>query len=400
MKNPFGSRPAPVDADGITDTIERALASAGLDTQAGPMRGVMDTIRQALGSSPPAEPAPEPQPGPEPDTFEAGETGAPLVDHPDIPVMPTQPVAAGRFESYTHGNAAGRRNYKLYQPARDGAEGGGQAVLVMLHGCTQSPDDFALGTQMNRLADEHGFLVVYPEQPAQANPSKCWNWFQPQDQARDAGEPSLIAGIAGEVLKRHGADPRRVFVAGLSAGAAMAVVMGETYPDVFAGVGAHSGLPYAAAHDIPSALSVMKHGRSGLAALRGLAAPPASAQAAQAVPLIVFHGDRDHTVQHDNATALVAQAAHVQRARLGPDALTARTQVGRAGTGRGYSRTVHVDNEGRTLIEAWTLHGAGHAWSGGDARGSYTDAGGPDASAEMVRFFLALGSPVTPAAAP
>jgi poly(hydroxyalkanoate) depolymerase family esterase len=265
-------------------------------------------------------------------------------------------------------------------------------MMVMLHGCTQSADDFATGTQMNRLADEHGFLVVYPEQAAHANASKCWNWFKPQDQLRGAGEPSLIAGIVREVAQQHGADPRRIFVAGLSAGAAMAVVLGETYPELFAGVGAHSGLPYGSAHDIPSALAAMKGGRSSIAGLKsvpGEAGAPRR-KAVQAVPVIVFHGDRDHTVQQTNGAQIVRQAQEAHDATAEGHTLRASTQAGVASGGRRFSRTVHADREGQVRIESWTLHGAGHAWSGGHAGGSYTDGTGPDASAEMVRFFMAL----------
>jgi poly(hydroxyalkanoate) depolymerase family esterase len=245
---------------------------------------------------------------------------------------------------------------------------------------------------MNRLADEHGFLVVYPEQAAHANASRCWNWFKQQDQLRDAGEPSLIAGIVRKVAQRHGADERRIFVAGLSAGAAMAVVLGETYPEVFAGVGAHSGLPYASAHDIPSALAAMKGGRSGLPGVPTM--PGASAgsgrKAVQPVPIIVFHGDRDHTVRQANAAAIVDQARNAHVAQAGEVTLMSSTDGGKAPGGKTYSRTVHADGTGQAHIESWTVHGAGHAWSGGDARGSFTDSAGPDASAEMVRFFLAL----------
>jgi poly(3-hydroxybutyrate) depolymerase len=200
----------------------------------------------------------------------------------------------------------------------------------------------------------------------------------------------LIAGIVSEVVARHGADPRRIFVAGLSAGAAMAVVLGETYPELFAGVGAHSGLAYGSAHDIPSAMVAMKGGRSGMIQPHGLpvATPETRRKAAQAVPIIVFHGDRDHTVQHTNGAEIVRQASDAHVGETGA-ALQTRIERGTASGGRDYSRTVHTDANGRSRMESWTIHGAGHAWSGGDAGGSYTDAKGPDASAEMVRFFLA-----------
>lgn len=362
------------DAQAIQQTIQRALASAGLDTTAGPMRDVMDTIQRSLGPGLPKTEAPP-------------ATNGQVID---IVARVVDTARAGSFERFEFSNQAGTRAYKLYVPA--GAPVAPRLVVVMLHGCTQNADDFAAGTQMNRLADEHGFLVVYPEQPQQANPSKCWNWFKRQDQMCDAGEPSLIAGITREVAQRQGADTGRIFIAGLSAGAAMAVVLGETYPELFAGVGVHSGLPYGSAHDIPSAMAAMKGGRSGLPGAKNLpgAAATVRRKAAQAVPTIVFHGDRDHTVQHSNADAIVQQALAAYRAREAGATLAASTQAGTAVGGHSYSRTVYADAQGRTHIEFWTVHGAGHAWQGGHASGSYTDASGPSASAEMLRFFMAL----------
>ncbi len=392
MKFPFNVRAPSFDAGTINKTIRRALASAGLDTQSGPMRGVTETIRRALASAGMAETSASSV------ASEAViDVTARVVDVGDdgktapIPRPSTgEAHQPGSFETHQFSNQAGARLYKLYIPAR--IADAQPPMLVMLHGCTQSADDFAAGTQMNRLADEHGFLVVYPEQPAGANASKCWNWFKPQDQRRDAGEPSLIAGIVRDVVARHDADPRRIFVAGLSAGAAMAVILGETYPELFAGVGAHSGLPYGSADDIPSAMAAMKGGRSGLPGLKrmpGTAAAPAR-KAVQAVPIIVFHGDRDHTVQQTNGAEIVQQARDAYLAEAANASWRANTHSGQSPGGRSYSRTVHADASGESRIEFWTLHGAGHAWSGGSTSGSYTDGTGPDASAEMVRFFLAL----------
>ena len=394
MNKPPHARTPFFDANAINATIQRALASAGLDTTTGPMHGVTETIRRALGAVHVAEPAPEFD---DPSVIDVsarvvhtGEASRPARDR-EAPSADA-PQRPGSFEACEFSNDAGSRAYKVYVPAaRADAP---PAMIVMLHGCTQSADDFAAGTQMNRLADEHGFLVVYPEQAAQANASKCWNWFQPQDQRRGVGEPSLIAGIACAVAQQHGADPRRIFVAGLSAGAAMAVVLGETYPALFAGVGAHSGLPYASAHDIPSALAAMKGGRSGMPGLKNIPGAGANSgpgsKAVQATPIIVFHGDRDHTVQQSNGARIVQQALDAHGDRAGDDKLQLNTQAGVAPGGRRYSRTAYVDAQGRARIESWTLQGAGHAWSGGHASGSYTDATGPDASAAMVRFFLAL----------
>jgi poly(hydroxyalkanoate) depolymerase family esterase len=393
MQYRFNARAPAFNADAINETIQRALASAGLDTTSGTMHNVTETIRNALASAGLGDTPTVPRPTESVIDVEARVVGTADADGEARPSNrpSTDGIGApGSFETHEFSNHAGTRSYKLYVPAR--AHESSLPVVVMLHGCTQSPDDFAAGTQMNRLADEHGFLVVYPEQPARANTSKCWNWFKQQDQLRDAGEPSLISGIVREVAARHDADLRRVFIAGLSAGAAMAVVLGETYPELFAGVGAHSGLPYGSAHDIPSAMAAMKGGRSGLARAQGMpsAAAASPKKAVQPVPTIVFHGDRDHTVQQTNGSEIVKQAQDAYLAQAVDAPLTSSTQVGKAPGGRGYSRTVYSSGEGHAQIESWVLHGAGHAWSGGDARGSYTDRTGPDASAEMVRFFLAL----------
>lgn len=390
MKHPYNGRKRLFDADAINESIRRALASAGLDTTSGPMRDVMETIRHALGAGRVAEPDPRLQRASlaevEGHAASAGDSGGAVLQRQPSPSEVQQ--RPGSFEAHEFRNDAGARAYMVYVPAAKSDSP--CPMIVMLHGCTQSADDFAAGTQMNLLADEQGFLVVYPEQSAQANASRCWNWFRPQDQVRDAGEPSLIAGIVREVTHRHGVDPRRIFVAGLSAGAAMAVVLGETYPELFAGVGAHSGLPYGSAHDIPSAMAAMKGGRG---AMPGPERVPEGAggtrrKTVQAVPLIVFHGDRDHTVQHRNGERIVRQAQEAHAVEAG-GGLRVSTRAGVASGGRRFSRTVHTDSLGQARIESWTVHGAGHAWSGGHASGSYTDGAGPDASAEMVRFFLA-----------
>jgi poly(hydroxyalkanoate) depolymerase family esterase len=239
----------------------------------------------------------------------------------------------------------------------------------MLHGCTQGPDDFAAGTGMNDLAESQGFLVVYPEQDASANESRCWNWFLATDQQRDRGEPALIAGIARRVMAENRVDPGRLFVAGLSAGGAMAAILGTAYPDLFAAVGVHSGLAPGSAHDLPSAFQAMRQGgRPG----RPLA---------HAIPLILFHGDRDATVSPRNADHLVRH--WTATASSEPLVTLARGEA----NGRPYTRATYRAPAGQLLVERWTIHGAGHAWSGGHAGGSFTDPAGPDASAEFARFF-------------
>lgn len=260
--------------------------------------------------------------------------------------------------------------YKLFVPEQ--GAGSPRPLLLMLHGCTQNPEDFAAGTQMNRLARAHGFLVLYPAQTQHANSSRCWNWFKPQHQQRGRGEPALLAALTRSVMDSHDVDPARVYVAGLSAGGAMADILGRGYPDLFAAVGVHSGLPSGAASDLMSALAAMRSG------------PASAGTGGPAVPTIVFHGDADSTVNARNGEALVAAAV------AGQDRVATPMQAspGRSTQGRGFTRQVHADADGVPTVEHWLLHGAGHAWSGGDARGSYTDPSGPDASAEMLRFFL------------
>lgn len=287
----------------------------------------------------------------------------------------------GRFVAGTYASTAGSRRYKVYIPSSYDSQP--MPLVVMLHGCTQDPDDFARGTQMNILAEEKGFLVVYPQQDATANASKCWNWFKAMDQQRGQGEPSIIAGITNEVIEQYGLDRKQVFVAGLSAGGAMAIIMGSTYPDLYKAVGVHSGLPYASASDLPSALSAMK----GTARRNGAARTGAGA-ALQAIPIIVFHGDRDATVNPANGTGLIDDfVSRFQAADASAGTISTVVEEGKSDAGQRYSRTsLHVDGR-PVLAEHWLVHGAGHAWAGGSAQGSYTDAKGPNASKEMLRFF-------------
>jgi poly(hydroxyalkanoate) depolymerase family esterase len=296
-----------------------------------------------------------------------------------------------QFLARSHTNDAGTRAYKVYIPASYVEDATRPVPLVvMLHGCTQTPDDFAAGTRMNALADERGFLVVYPAQAPNANGSRCWNWFRPEDQTRASGEPSLIAGITREVASAYQIDRERIFVAGLSAGAAMAVILGTTYPDLYAAVGAHSGLPYGAAHDMPSAFRVMREGTVTRRSVRRDDDSMAGGHASRRVATIVFHGDRDATVHARNGSAIVEHAIVDH-----PDALDrgARASAGIAAGGRRYSQTVYFDADERTIVEQWLLHGAGHAWSGGSPDGTFTDTAGPDASAEMIRFFYSRSPP-------
>jgi poly(hydroxyalkanoate) depolymerase family esterase len=349
------------DQAGVSAVIRSALAAAGL-TEAGgeaapaarperrlhrlrkPLGEVIRTLsagKERLGFGP-GQPAPAPEP----------------------------PLPAGAsFLDRSYSCAAGARRYRLYVPASAGE--GLQGLVVMLHGCTQTPEDFAAGTGMNALAEEHRLLVAYPAQTGGENPMSCWNWFRPGDQLRGSGEPAIIAGLTESIRAEYRVPEGRVFVAGLSAGGAMAAIMAETYPEIYEAVGVHSGLAFGSANDVMSAF----------AAMRGqVEIQRASSGGGGGAPrMIVFHGSADTTVHPSNAERIVASAS-------GGKVL--RSVQGQAGGTRGYTRKVTTREDGMSQVECWMIEGAPHAWSGGHPSGTYTDPRGPDASAAMVRFFL------------
>jgi poly(hydroxyalkanoate) depolymerase family esterase len=271
---------------------------------------------------------------------------------------------------------AGSRDYKVYVPSHRDRKA---PLIVMLHGCTQNPDDFAVGTGMNRVAEEHGCVVAYPRQSTKANQMGCWNWFDPKDQTRGAGEPSIIAGITRSIMAEFDIDAERVYIAGLSAGGAMAAIMSATYPELYAATGVHSGLACGSATDVASAF----------AAMRGSSNPAAPAQgksrrkgANDRVRTIVFHGASDRKVHPSNAEMILAEA------RAGLTHLSQEAECEGVAGGRAYTRTVITDGSDVPEVELWAVEGLEHAWSGGSPEGSYTDQRGPDASREMLRFFL------------
>lgn len=358
----------------MTKPIDPRLLEATNLTRAGNLQEATRLIREALGRS-------------TSDAARTAEHAGPTIDLSAGPSRRRRPlkevveefaraprprtgkapfVADGAsYRRFTHVGPHGARDYTLYVPAR--GAGTERPLVAMLHGCTQTADDFALGTRMNERAEEFGTLVVYPEQPRTANHSLCWNWFEPLHQEARRGEPAILAGLMGEVVAREGADPSRVFVAGLSAGGAMAAILGAGSMNgreegSIAGVAIHSGLPAGAARDLPSALQAMRVGASGRRATM-----PAT---------IVFHGTTDATVHPSNALRIVEAA--------GGNALHRETV--RAG-GRPHRRFVGRGASGKR-IERWEIDGLAHAWSGGSPDGSHTDAAGPDASREMLRFFL------------
>jgi poly(hydroxyalkanoate) depolymerase family esterase len=382
-----------------TSAIQKVLkgGAAKPSAKVQPMRDINPPPHQQPASKSAAPPPPPPQPTSTPvmpDVAEmmsrivpdmlasldrAGDVGRtafkmPHFDMPSFDLSGAMPGAhspaealPGKFIDGSYTNAAGTRSYKLYVPSTYTGE---QPVplVVMLHGCTQDPVDFASGTQMNHLAEEMHCLVVYPAQSQQANAQRCWNWFSAVDQTRDQGEPSIIAGITRQIMDSHEVDDSQVYVAGLSAGGAMATIMGTLYPELYAAVGVHSGLPFASAQDLPSALAAMKGNfRRG-------------PEPGRAIPIIVFHGDKDTTVHPANGDELIARGAHHSVKEI-------VVEPGRVPDGHAYTRTVHQRADGTPHAEQWLIHGAGHAWSGGSSRGSYTDGKGPDASREMMRFF-------------
>lgn len=348
-------RPATDDAratrmTAANDLVQRTLAQHGLmpgtstDQNAATLPGLpaMDTLLARLGSP---------------------------VDAPSSPSVPL--LDGAKFWADLYSCAAGTRAYKTYVPST--ATNGVTGIVVMLHGCTQNADDFAAGTGMNALAEMHRFVVIYPQQSRGDNAQSCWNWFSRGDQRRDRGEPAILAGLTRKAMAEHGVSKDRTFVAGLSAGAAMAVVMGETYPDVFSAVGAHSGLPYGAAKDVPSAFAAMAGDVQDVTG---------RANGTHAMRTIVIHGTADATVHPSNG-ARIARQVMDRGARQ-----TIETETKGTTFGRSFTCKITTTPDGRPELEHWIIDGLGHAWSGGQPGGTYTDAQGPDVSAEMIRFFF------------
>ena len=380
-----------------TAAIQNALRSAGLDTTAA------HAPDRTPGAPAPTAPTP-PETTPEaalvidvearevPSSPEAGPAPAASA----APPMPAPRAAAeapagdGQFIEGRYSDAHGQRDYKLYLPPGSGAQP--LPLVVMLHGCTQNPDDFAAGTRMNEAACTQGFIVLYPAQPSSANPGGCWNWFKHNHQRRDAGEPALLAGMVREVMGRHAVDPARVYVAGLSAGGAMAAILGDAYPDLFAAVGVHSGLATGAATDMTTAFTAMRNGSADPASLplRGMRAGARveaglTGAAGLSPPTIVFHGARDTTVNPANGEYVVQACIAPVGASGEPASMTENHTVN---NGRTTHQRLYRDASGSVRAEHWLVDDAGHAWSGGSAKGTFADERGPDATQEMLRFFL------------
>ncbi|MCS4510456.1 extracellular catalytic domain type 1 short-chain-length polyhydroxyalkanoate depolymerase [Xylophilus ampelinus] len=363
----------------MTHDLPTWMQDAARLTRAGKLQEVTQALQRSLGlpdgaalrawpgmpaDGGPAVPTPAP-PSAAADILDGYVTELPRDPAPAASPRPAAGgVSTGRF---AHGGRT--LDYRLFLPT--GAADAPRPLVLMLHGCTQNPEDFAAGTGMDALAQAHGCAVLYPAQDAPANPQRCWNWFKHNHQQRGRGEPDLLAALARSVVQKHGLDPRRVYVAGLSAGGAMAAILAQAYPDVFAAAGVHSGLAQGTARDAMSALQAMRTGTG-----------PAAAPAGAGVPTIVFHGDADATVHPDHG-------AHVMAAAQPAGSAAPTVETGRSPGGRRWTRTRYPGAEGGSRAEYWQIHGAGHAWAGGRSAGTYTDPAGPDASAEMLRFFLA-----------
>lgn len=288
------------------------------------------------------------------------------------PVTPRARLKTPRGASFNQGAHAcefGQRLFMLYEPARATKLADPIPLLVMMHGCGQTAEDFARGTGMNTLADEFGFMVLYPIQSRKAQLKRCWNWFKPSDQQRGQGELGLIANLTQRVIAQQNIDPARVYIAGMSAGGSAALNTAVAYPDIFAAVGAHSGLPVGAAHTAASAVIAMQNGAPGQRHIVEM-------------PTINFHGDADKVVNPRNGRSVAARAAE-------PYPHLRKTQkVGHVAGGRKYVRTSHRLGTGRSFTEHWVVLGSDHSWSGGNRAGSFTDPSGPDASRQMIQFFL------------
>lgn len=348
---------------------------------AGKLSTATSVIQEALGRSSPVPPVLE-RPDPDVSTLDGyiTEVDAPA-KAPEPEVVPPAPAAARGPVSnhdlfsagYFHEQGIQGR-YKVFVPSRRGH--GPLSLVVMLHGCTQSPDDFAAGTEMNERAAEQGFVVLYPAQSTAANPSRCWNWFKREDQARGAGEPALLAAMTRAIVDEYGLDDRRVAIAGLSAGGAMAAIVASAYPELFAAVGIHSGLPVGSARNVPDALSVMRTGQRR----KPRTVRPETEQGS--IPTIVFHGDVDQTVHPLNGASAIDAAVEAH----GGTGVQKEVLEGSSG-GKSFRRSVYTTADASALAEHWVVRGTAHAWSGGNVRGTYTDSRGPSATDEMLRFF-------------
>lgn len=298
--------------------------------------------------------------------------------------MPHDDAApGGRFESGTFSGPSGSRSYRLYVPEELPQR---PALVVMLHGCTQDAADFAAGTRMDEHARVRGFLALYPEQTSEHHPQKCWQWYDEAHQRADAGEPALLAAMVRRVAEERGADPERVYLAGISAGGSMAWVLAVTHPGLFAKVAVHSAVPYGVATDVNGALAALQAGAGDPSrAVERIVA--AAAGAPRLPPALVLHGAADPVVRPINGDEGACLWAEAMGGADGSRALVRREDELEEG-GRRVRRVRWAAADGAVAVEGWRIEGLGHAWSGGSPDGSYTDPEGPDATARIVEFFL------------
>jgi poly(hydroxyalkanoate) depolymerase family esterase len=349
MKDPFKQFRKSANAN--FRRVAGAVISNAFKANAGLVRQASKPVKPRPAAAKPAKPAPA-----------KAAKAAPAKARK--PVVRGTSFKSGRFQADETTIA-----YKLYIPSCAAKSMAPLPLVVMLHGCNQTADDFARGTQMNAIAEEMGFVVLYPSQSRKVQIHGCWAWFKPENQMRGSGEPAVLASLVQDILKTQRVDAAKVYVAGLSAGGAMALILATSYPDIFAAVGVHSGLAVGAAHNPASVVVAMQAGNPGRAHDNPM-------------PTIIFHGAVDKVVHPRNGrfVALRALAPYM--------GLTQTVVTGRSRGGHRYSRTRHRIGTGRPFIEQWVIEEAGHAWSGGDASARYTDPAGPNASKEMARFFL------------
>src|SRR6202050_2093832 len=296
--------------------------------------------------------------------------------------------------------ARGSRNFKLWMPGTL-EKGHAWPLVMLLHGCTHDAEDMAEISGMNEVAEAKRFLVVYPEQSRLANLMKCWNWFHPKHQTRDAGEPSILAAVVLQVCSTHNVDPDRVYVAGVSAGGAMAPILAATYPDLFAALAVFAGAEFKAATNVSEGFSAMKRGgpdpvQQGQLAFEAMRSGLAHKKRRR-MPVIVFHGTEDTTVNPVNADQVVAQWSETNAclATQSPNiefALSEKVVSGEVPENYAYRKYIYTDQAGRLLMEKWLVQGLGHTWSGSPKASKYGDPKGPNASAEIWRFFCEAGS--------
>jgi poly(hydroxyalkanoate) depolymerase family esterase len=302
--------------------------------------------------------------------------------------------------------AGGSRNFKLWVPATLGKNENKNKdrawpLVMLLHGCTHDAEDMAAISGMNAVADANRFLVVYPEQSRMANLLKCWKWFNPKHQMRDAGEPSILAAVVEQVCSSHNVDRDRVYVAGVSAGGAMASILAATYGDIFAGAAIFAGAEFKAATSFSEALAAMTRGgpdpvRQGQLAFEAMRSGLARKNRRR-MPVIVFHGTADNRVHPINADQAITQWSKTNECLAAQHAengfrLTETVIDAKEPDGYPYRKHIYVDSDARVLMEKWLVEGLGHAWSGSPKPSKYGDPKGPKASAEIWRFFSEAGT--------